>query len=245
MHIHRLVVFAVIVTAACTEPSHPSDLSGSRTLREQLSKSGRFSVDVADSGGIITAARKLAGQWDAGSVALAIAAGEIVVSDTGQVTSDMRDSPTQDTHAPDMLAPDMLAPVVLAPDTLALETLDVILAPIAIPRGVLGASTAELRDIRVRLTTGQAFAATWASDDAVSGAAELAIELQWTLVLDGTPIPLGSPRLPPIPMSIALARDGDAAIAELHLAVPGALWAWAGVIELRGLGLALVATSRS
>ena len=65
----------------------------------------------------------------------------------------------------------------------------------------------------------------------------LDITLSWTLTLGGSPAPLGSPKLPPVPVEIVLTGDGQHVTAELRAHASGELWSWAGLIKLSELSL--------
>ncbi|MEO7092145.1 MAG: hypothetical protein ABI175_02765, partial [Polyangiales bacterium] len=78
--------------------------------------------------------------------------------------------------------------------------------------------------------------------DEVHLQANLDLALSWELTLDGTPAPLGSPKLPLVPVEIVLTGDGEHVSAELHAHAPGELWSWAGLVKLSELQLVLDAS---
>ena len=74
--------------------------------------------------------------------------------------------------------------------------------------------------------------------DHVSGTASLAVDLEWSVVLDRGVVDLAPIRLTdlPVALDIDLAADG-ALSAQLHADQGGSFWSWAGVFELRDLTL--------
>lgn len=125
---------------------------------------------------------------------------------------------------------------------LAIEGFQVAFAPIDLPEGILDGHHAQLTNVRVDLVDAKEAAATWTGDDEVHLEARLALQLTWQLSIDGSPAPLGSPALPPVPVELVLTGDGAHVEAELRAQAPGELWSWAGVIKLRDLTLALGAS---
>ena len=124
-----------------------------------------------------------------------------------------------------------------APDAVTLEGFQVSFAPFALPAGTFGEHDARLEHVRVDVETATRAPAVWTSDNHVTLALELAITLSWTLTIDGSPTPLGSPRLPLVPIELSLSGDGQVIDAELRATAPGDLWSWAGLIKLGELQL--------
>lgn len=129
-----------------------------------------------------------------------------------------------------------------ARDALTLEGFQVAFEPIQIPAGTFGNQNAQLTHVRIDLQNELRTPAVWTNDNEVHLDALLDIELSWTLSLDGAPTPLGSPKLPPVPVELVLTGDGEVVNAELRAHAPGELWNWAGLIKLSELELTLDAT---
>lgn len=125
---------------------------------------------------------------------------------------------------------------------LALATFSVNAEPIDVPADVFG-TPAQLRDVRLVLTAKPAAATTWTDDDNATATAMLALDLTWTLAVNGHATPLGAQLLPPIPVDVALTGTGGRVDATVDLHGAGELWSWAGLLELTDLQLALTATS--
>jgi hypothetical protein len=115
-------------------------------------------------------------------------------------------------------------------------------APMQLPQGLFGGQTAELTGVRFDLESAAQSAAQWADDNAASFTALLDLEIHWTLELDGSPAPLGSPKLPPVPVAITLGGDGDHIEAAIGLHAGGELWNWAGLVKLSELQLSVDAS---
>lgn len=115
-------------------------------------------------------------------------------------------------------------------------------APMQLPQGLFGGQTAELTDVRFDLKSASRAPAQWADNNAASFTASFDLEIHWTLALDGAPAPLGSPRLPPVPVDITVGGDGDHIEATLGLHADGELWNWAGLVKLSELQLSVDAT---
>lgn len=201
-----LVILSACSTAGRDEPTPPAD-----SVRERLEEPARLLVAATESGGALTAERKVGTGWEAGMVELGIENGELIVSADGR-------------------------------DALTLEGFQVSFKPIDIPDGVFGAREAQLTHVRVDLTGPQRVAATWSGDDEVRLTANLELALSWTLSLDGSPAPLGSPTLPAVPVEIVLTGDGEHVQAELRANAAGELWSWAGLIKLADMTLVLGAS---
>jgi len=196
----------LVVLSACSadlgDPSAPPPAS----VRERLEEPTRLQIAAAESGGSLTAERKVAAGWDVGMVDLGIENGELVVS------ADARDAVT-------------------------IDDLQISFKPLEIPPGVFGDNHAQLTHVRIDLMNEERASAVWTSDNEAHLTAQLDITLSWTLALNGSPAPLGSPKLPPVPVEIVLTGDGDQVSAELRAHAPGELWSWAGLIKLSELQL--------
>lgn len=191
----------LLVLAACSTHLAAPPAPPPASVRERLAAPTQLQVNAAESGGAITAERRVGTAWQAGLVDLAIENGELIVS------SD-------------------------APDALTVDGLQIVFKPVAIPHGVFGGTHARLTDVRIGLMDEHRAPAVWTSDNDVHLTAVLDITLHWTLSLDGTALPLGSPRLPPVPVDIVVTGDGEHVTAELRAHAPGELWAWAGLFTL-------------
>jgi hypothetical protein len=203
----RVLSLLVVLSACSTELADPPSPPPA-TVRERLEAPTRLQVAAAESGGAITAERKVGMGWEIGLVDLGIENGELIVS------SDARDA-------------------------LTVEGLQIVFKPLDIPQGVFGGTHAQLINVRIDLMNEHRAAAVWTSDDEVHLTAMLDITLHWTLSLDGSPAPLGSPALPPVPVEIVLTGDGEHISAEVRAHAPGELWSWAGLIKLSELTLVL------
>jgi len=196
----------LVVLSACSTDLGDPPTAPPASVRERLEEPTRLLVAAAESGGSITAERKVATGWDTGLVELGIENGELIVS------SDARDA-------------------------LTVEGLQISFKPLEIPPGVFGNTRAELTDVRIDLLNEQRVPAVWTSDNEAHLTAMLDITLSWTLSLNGSPAPLGSPKLPPVPVDIVLTGDGEQVTAEVRAHAPGELWTWAGLIKLSELQL--------
>ena len=201
-------LFTVLSLAACStdlgDPASPPPA----TVRERLEAPTRLQVAAADSGGAVTAERKVGMGWETGLVDLGIENGELFVS------SDARDA-------------------------LTVDGLQIVFKPLDIPDGVFGSTHAQLTNVRIDLMKEHRAPAVWTSDNEVHLTAMLDITLHWTLSLGGSPTPLGSPVLPPVPVEIVLTGDGEQVSAEIRAHAAGELWSWAGLIKLSELTLVL------
>ena len=125
--------------------------------------------------------------------------------------------------------------------TLLVQELAIDLAPIEIPSSVIGRGAA-LTDVHLELVAPTRVPATWVTDDEGRAGAPLQLELSWSLAIDGTTSPIGSPRLPPIPVELWL-TGGDEIQAEIRIEVMGVLWSWAELVRIEDLLLTLEASS--
>jgi len=126
--------------------------------------------------------------------------------------------------------------------TLAVRSLVAGVEPVAIPVEVFG-TPASLSDVRLVLADDARGPVTWSSDDDATVRVTLALDLEWTISVNGGKTPLGAQHLPPIDVDMTLRGDGVTVDASLALAADGELWSWAGLLELSHLELALGARS--
>lgn len=125
---------------------------------------------------------------------------------------------------------------------ISVEALQLTFKPLQLPQGLFGAQTAELTNVRLDLTKAARTPAQWTDNNTATFTAMLDVEIHWSLELDGSPAPLGSPKLPPVPVEIRLGGDGAEVTAELGLHASGELWSWAGLVKLRELQLSVDAS---
>jgi hypothetical protein len=125
--------------------------------------------------------------------------------------------------------------------TLLVQELALDLVPIEIPSSVIGRS-ARLIDVHVALVAPTRVPATWVDDDEGRATASLQLELSWALEIDGATSPIGSPRLPLIPVTLRL-TGGARVEAEIRVEAMGPLWSWADLVRLEDLTLVLAASS--
>jgi hypothetical protein len=209
----RYGILLLLVTSACnTDLASAPEVSPPATVRERLEDQTRLLVTAASSGGAITAERHVAGGEWTGGTV------DLLI-ENGEllVSSDTR-------------------------NTLTVDGLQVVFKPLQIPAGVFGGKDAQLTHVRIDLKNDLRAAAEWVTDNEVHLQANLDIALSWELTLDGTPAPLGSPKLPLVPVEIVLTGDGEHVSAELSMHAPGELWSWAGLVKLSELQLVLDAS---
>jgi hypothetical protein len=125
---------------------------------------------------------------------------------------------------------------------LSLATFQVGVAPIEIPEEVFK-KPAQLSDVRITLTAPATGASVWSGDDAATAKLSMALDLEWSITVNGGKTPLGSQHLPTIDVDVTLGGDADNVEASVALAASGELWNWAGLLQLSHLELALAATS--
>lgn len=124
---------------------------------------------------------------------------------------------------------------------LAVDDLHVALAPIALPDAVFG-EPARLTDLALALTAAVApTRATWDGPDAAHATVTATLRLAWSLETQGRVTPLGPVTLRGLPLDLAVGGDAAHVTAALGVRVEGEVWAWAGLVELRDLTLALAA----
>jgi hypothetical protein len=127
---------------------------------------------------------------------------------------------------------------------LTLTALEVDLQTITIPASVIG-HEAELTRPHLQLTAPTEATTAWTDDNHADATATLALELSWSLTVDGVGLPLGAPSLPPLPVKLTLLGDGDRVTAELRVHAPGEVWSWADLIVLSDLELVVGADTPS
>lgn len=121
---------------------------------------------------------------------------------------------------------------------LRIDELEIALAPIAL-EGVFS-KPAELRDVRLRLADRASTDATWTSADDAVATLSMALDFDWSLVLDGgEPYPLATQHLPPIGVDVVLDGDGGHVEATIEVDATGELWSWADILEITELALSL------
>jgi hypothetical protein len=135
-----------------------------------------------------------------------------------------------------------LSATVDANGQLTLTSFEVDVAPIEIPEDVFK-KPAELSDVRIKLTAPARAAATWSTDDTATVTLGVALDLDWSITVNGGKTPLGSQHLPPIDVNLTLGGDADVVEANIALAASGELWNWAGLLKLSHLELAVAATT--
>jgi hypothetical protein len=114
---------------------------------------------------------------------------------------------------------------------------------IDIPESVFG-KPAQLTDVTVALPQASLADVIWTSDDDATATLTLALDLQWTLVVDGNAAPLGAQHLPPVTVDVAITGAGDHVDASLALDATGELWNWADLLKLTELKLSLAAATQ-
>ncbi|HEY4238794.1 MAG TPA: hypothetical protein VGM88_03230 [Kofleriaceae bacterium] len=162
-------------------------------------------------------------------------------SSAGGVTAEKRASDGW-TSADVVLAVDsgMLAVKRTATGDISLDALSIDFAPVALPPSVLG-QPATLSGLSVSIAGAVEMPVTWTDDDHASIAASVDLDLSWTLMLDGDSLPLGSPHLTGIPVTIQLAGDGSSVSAAVSATAMGELWSWASLVKLEDLELTVLA----
>ena len=124
---------------------------------------------------------------------------------------------------------------------LLVQALGLDLSPIEIPSSVIGRS-ARLTEVRLALVAPTRVPATWIDDHEGRASSPLQLELSWALEIDGATSPIGSPRLPPIPVALRL-TGGEQVNAEIRVEAMGELWSWADLVRLEDLFLLTLAES--
>ncbi len=209
----RFGLLVLLLASACnSDLSAPPEVSAPATVRERLEDQTRLLVTASASGGAITAERHLAGGEWMGGTV------DLQIQNGELLVSSE------------------------APNGLTLDGLQVSFLPLQIPAGVFGGKDAKLTHVRIDLKNQLRAPATWTSDDEVHLQADLDLALAWELTLDGSPAPLGSPKLPRVPVDLVLTGNGEQVSAEIHAHAPGELWSWANLVKLSELQLVLDAS---
>ncbi|CAN5921918.1 hypothetical protein BH11MYX3_BH11MYX3_19470 [soil metagenome] len=205
----RYGLLLLLVSSACNTDVAEPTPASPASVRERLEDLTHLQVDATESGGAITAERHVAGGEWMGGLV------DLQV-ENGEllVSSD-------------------------APGALTVDGMQITFKPLQIPPGVFGGKDAQLTHVRIDLKNELRAPARWVGDDEVHLAANLEINLSWELTLDGSPAPLGSPKLPLVPVEIVLTGNGEHVSAELRANAPGELWSWAGLVKLSELQLIL------
>jgi hypothetical protein len=126
---------------------------------------------------------------------------------------------------------------------LAVTALELDLQPIDIPPSVFG-KPAQLQQVRLALTKApDPVEASWSDADNATAAPQLAFDLSWTIAIDNSATPLGTQHLPVAPATLTLSGDGAQVDAALAAHASGAVWSWAGLLELDDLDLTLSAAT--
>lgn len=134
-----------------------------------------------------------------------------------------------------------------APDEagqLKLGSFELHVDPIEIPPSVFG-TAAQLKDVQLTLDGDPtAQHATWIDDDDATVTAMINLDLSGAIsVGGGSALGLGTVHLPPMVVDLLFTGSGEHvnAIASLHAI--GALWSWAGLLELTELRLSIAAAT--
>ena len=113
---------------------------------------------------------------------------------------------------------------------------------IELPATLVG-QTVTLRDVRVVLAAAPPVDVTWISDGEATAQLSITLSLSWSIAFDEqVGVPLGEQVLAPMPMTIALAGDGEHVETTLELHGRGTLWSWADLLELTGVDLIIAAS---
>jgi hypothetical protein len=203
-------LFLLLVCSACNpDLADPTAPKPPASVRERLEDRTRLLVAAAESGGAITAEHHVSGGAWEGG-AVAL----------------------QITNGELLVSSD-------APDALTLDGFQVSFDTLQLPAGVFGSKDAKLTNVRLDLKNELRAPARWVSDDEVHLQASVDLNLSWALVLDGSVSPLGSPKLPLVPLEIVLMGDGEHVDAAVTAHAPGELWTWASLVRLSELQLSL------
>jgi hypothetical protein len=115
------------------------------------------------------------------------------------------------------------------------------LKPIDLPEEVFE-KPARMVNVRVELIEPvRSRDVVWGGDDAATVTLELDLVMSWALEVGGSPTPLGMPKLPPVPVTLALTGDGTTVRGALFAEAAGELWSWADLVKLHDLQLVLAA----
>jgi hypothetical protein len=123
-----------------------------------------------------------------------------------------------------------------------LGSFDVGVDPIDIPESVFG-RPAQLRDVRITLATAANANTMWTTEDDATAKVTLALDLSWSIAVNGGVAPLGTQHLPPIDVALSFTGSGDHVDGTFDLHAMGELWSWAGLMKLTELQLSLTAAT--
>lgn len=209
----RYGLLLLLVGSACnSDLAATPDESPPASVRERLEDQTRLLVTSSASGGVITAERHVAGGGWTGG------------------TVDL-----QIENGELLVASD-------AANMLSIEGLQVSFKPLQIPPGVFGGKDAQMTHVRIDLKNELRAPAEWIGDNEVHLQADLDLSLTWELALDGNPAPLGSPKLPRVPVELVITGTGETVTAVVHAHAPGEVWSWASLVKLSELQLVLDAS---
>jgi hypothetical protein len=127
---------------------------------------------------------------------------------------------------------------------ITIEKLEVSLGPIDVPESVLGHG-AQLTQVHLETRKPIIVQTTWTTEDEAHGTAQLALDLSWSLTVNGDTSPLGAPTLPPVPVELVVTGDGEYVHAEVRAQATGTFWSWADLVKLENLNLILGAATVS
>jgi hypothetical protein len=119
-----------------------------------------------------------------------------------------------------------------------LAAFEVDLAPIDIPEEVFD-KPAQLTDVKIKLAAPTSSDLAWTSSDDATAMVQMALDLEWTIAINGGKTPLGSQHLPTVDVSFAFGGDGDVIDTSIGLLASGDLWSWAGLLQMTHIELAL------
>jgi hypothetical protein len=164
----------------------------------------------------------------------------VAASDSaGAVTAQLRTATGWDDGVVDLkLASGELVTRAAPGGAIALTAVQLELQTIAIPATLTGHEAALTRP-RLQLTAPATAATAWTGDDTAEVDVALALQLSWSLTIDGVGIQVGAPALPPLPVKLQLTGDGARVTADLRIQAAGELWSWANLVKLSDLELVL------
>jgi hypothetical protein len=103
---------------------------------------------------------------------------------------------------------------------------------------------AELSQVRLDLAASPPEATTtWQGDEAATATTRFALELAWSLEVEGSSVPLGSQPLAPVGVTLDVGRDGASVEAVIAVTGSGPIWTWADLVALAELDLSLAAAT--
>jgi hypothetical protein len=125
---------------------------------------------------------------------------------------------------------------------LALSQFEVDVDSIAIPDSVFG-KPAELKDVRVKLASPTVADVVWTDDNDAAATLTVALDLDWTIAINGSSTMLGTQHLPPVNVAATLSGDGQHIEASASMDAQGTLWNWADLLKVTELQLDLSAAT--